>query len=229
VRLRVLERAVVANSFTAADVGAAASAIAAGVKAATDELNAQDGKLGDGDLGITVSAGWQAVADIRDTLPEDLGKAFLAAAKAFQSVSSSSFGTMVASALMAVAKRTSGRTKVPFTEVPEMIATARDAMMARGKGALGDKTVLDSLEAIRVALAGMSDAAAMRAAALGAAEAALAAFRDKPNKLGRARMFAERSIGIDDPGMLALVRIVGSLPAAATADFGVTPTGSSMA
>ncbi len=212
--MRILERVVVANSFTAADFGLAAAAVAAGVKAATDELNAQDGKLGDGDLGITVSAGWQAVADIRDTLPEDLGKAFLASAKAFQSVSSSSFGTMVASALMAVAKRTSGRTEVPFSEVPDLIAAARDAMMARGKGTLGDKTVLDSLEAVRLAITGSADPSTMRREAVTAADAALAEFRDKPNKLGRARMFAERSIGIDDPGMLAFCRIVGSLPGA---------------
>jgi dihydroxyacetone kinase-like protein len=210
--VRVLERAVVANSFTAADFGFAASAIAAGVKAATDELNAQDGKLGDGDLGITVSAGWQAVADIRDTLPEDLGKAFLASAKAFQSVSSSSFGTMVASALMAVAKRTSGRAEVPFGDVPELIGAARDAMMARGKGALGDKTVLDSLEAVRLAIVGGAEPSTMRRQAVLAAAAALTDFRDKPNKLGRARMFAERSIGMDDPGMLAFCRIVESLP-----------------
>lgn len=201
-----------ATSFTSADVGFAASAIAAGVKAATDELNAQDGKLGDGDLGITVSAGWQAVADMRDAFPSDVGKAFLAAAKAFQSVSSSSFGTIVASAFMAVAKRTVGRTEIPFAEVPDLIAVARDAMIARGKGALGDKTVLDSLEAVRLALTGITEPLAMRQSAVAAANAALAGFRDKPNRLGRARMFAERSIGLDDPGMLAFFRIVSSLP-----------------
>ncbi|WP_192871708.1 DAK2 domain-containing protein [Variovorax sp. JS1663] len=41
--------------------------------------------------------------------------------------------------------------------------------------------------------------------------AALAAFRDKPNRIGRARMFAEKSIGMDDPGMVALQRMVESL------------------
>lgn len=197
--------------FTSADLAKAAMAIAAGVKGATDELNRQDGLLGDGDLGITVSAGWQAVADVAPQFPADIGKAFLAAAKAFQQVSSSSFGTMVASALMAAAKHTNGRTAVPWPEVPELVAAARDAMMSRGKGALGDKTVMDSLEAVRVALVG-KDHAYMRLAAADAAEAALADFRSRPNKLGRARMFADRSIGIDDPGMLAFARIVASMP-----------------
>lgn len=33
--------------------------------------------------------------------------------------------------------------------------------------------------------------------------AALDDFRDKPCKIGRARIFAERTIGMDDPGMVA--------------------------
>jgi len=36
-------------------------------------------------------------------------------------------------------------------------------------------------------------------------------FRGKPNKLGRARMFAEKSVGMDDPGMLAFQRILAGL------------------
>jgi dihydroxyacetone kinase-like protein len=71
-----------ARTFTVTDLQRAAWGIAEGVKSATDELNNQDGKLGDGDLGITVSAGWQAVADIRESLPADVGRAFLASAKA---------------------------------------------------------------------------------------------------------------------------------------------------
>jgi dihydroxyacetone kinase-like protein len=136
------------KTFAASDLREAATAIAGNIKSATDQLNNQDGKLGDGDLGITVSAGWQTVADISEGFPADIGQAFLASAKAFQQVSSSSFGTMVASAFMAAAKRTLGRTEVPWIEIPDLIVAARDAMMARGKGTLGDKTVLDSLEAV---------------------------------------------------------------------------------
>jgi len=36
-------------------------------------------------------------------------------------------------------------------------------------------------------------------------------FRDKPNKLGRARMFGEKSAGLDDPGMLAIQEMVSAL------------------
>jgi dihydroxyacetone kinase-like protein len=36
-------------------------------------------------------------------------------------------------------------------------------------------------------------------------------YRDRPSKLGRARMFGDKSIGLDDPGMLALRRVVDAL------------------
>lgn len=39
----------------------------------------------------------------------------------------------------------------------------------------------------------------------------LTEFRQKPNLLGRARMFPEKSIGLDDPGMLAIKVIVEAI------------------
>jgi dihydroxyacetone kinase-like protein len=197
--------------FTVADLKRAAALLASAGERAAEELNAQDGKLGDGDLGITVRQGWRAVADAADTFPDDLGLAFLAASKAFQRVSSSSFGTLVATALLTAAKTTKGRTSIPFGEIPALLASARDAMMARGKAALGDKTLLDSIDAIVRATEGIADAAPMLAAANAAAEAALRDFTARPNRIGRARMFADSSVGIDDPGMLAVRRMVAGL------------------
>lgn len=195
--------------ITTSDLRAAAARLAAAGDAAQDELNGLDGQLGDGDLGITVATGWKEVAN--EALPDDVGMAFLAASKAFQRVSSSSYGTLTATALMAAAKKTKGRTDVPWSEVPALVAAARDAMMERGKGSLGDKSVLDVLDAVAKAIDGMDDPAAMRAAAVAAADGAMAEFRDKPNRLGRARMFGEKTIGMDDPGMRALQRLLAGL------------------
>jgi dihydroxyacetone kinase-like protein len=195
--------------ITTSDLRAAATRLAAAGDAAQDELNGLDGQLGDGDLGITVATGWKEVAN--ETLPDDVGMAFLAASKAFQRVSSSSYGTLTATALMAAAKKTKGRTDVPWSEVPALVAAARDAMMERGKGSLGDKSVLDVLDAVATAIDGMDDPTAMRAAAVAAADGAMLAFRNRPNRLGRARMFAEKSVGMDDPGMRALQRLVAGL------------------
>ena len=148
--------------FTAADLSAAADRVAASVAGAADELNAQDGLLGDGDLGITVSNGWREAAGVE--LPDDLGKAFLEGAKAFQRVSSSSFGTLTATALMAAAKSTRGRTEAEWSDVSELLAAARDAMMARGKGELGQKSVLDMMDALARATHGLDSPETLRSA-----------------------------------------------------------------
>ena len=200
-----------AEAFTTADLRGAVRRLATASAACRDELNALDGQLGDGDLGITVSAGWSEVHREGDTLTEDVGLAFLAMAKAFQRVSSSSFGTLTATGLMAAAKATKGRKSVAWSEVADLIGAGRDAMMARGKGALGDKSVLDMLDALARATSDRSDAEEISASVTVAADATLGAFRDQPNRLGRARMYAERSVGLDDPGMLAVRRLLDGL------------------
>jgi dihydroxyacetone kinase-like protein len=197
--------------FTSEHLRRAAAAIADRAQAAADELNAQDAKLGDGDLGITVSKGWREVVAEAANLPEDLGQAFLACAKAFQRVSSSSFGTLVATGFMSAAKATKGRSEVAWNEISSLLAGARDAMLARGRGSLGDKSLLDALDAVASATAGLDDPVEILAAADRATDQALDKFRQQPNKLGRARMFGEKSIGLDDPGMLAFRRVLDGL------------------
>jgi len=197
--------------FTVEHLRQAARLIAARAESAADELNTQDGALGDGDLGVTVSNGWRAVADGADELPEDLGRAFLEASKAFQRVSSSSFGTLTATALMAAAKATKGRSEADWSEVGGIMNSACQAMIARGKGALGEKSILDSIDAGAKAAEGLDAPDALLAAVDRAVDEAMDHFRDQPNKLGRARMFAEKSVGMDDPGMLAFRRIIDGL------------------
>lgn len=197
--------------FTTGDLRHVAGRIAAKAQLVAAELNAADGQLGDGDLGITVSKGWVEIAASADAMPDDVGMAFLDCAKAFQKVSSSSYGTLTATAFMAAAKACKGRTEVPYTEVSALLAAARDAMMARGKGSLGDKTVLDALDAVALATAGQGDADRLLALADQAIDATLNTFRDRESKLGRARMFGDKSRGLDDPGMLALRRVLDGM------------------
>ncbi|MCD1645594.1 dihydroxyacetone kinase subunit L [Aurantimonas coralicida] len=184
---------------------AALTRVATKAAAFADELNAADGQLGDGDLGITVSRGFAEAAEA--TLPEDMGMALLECAKAFQRVSASSYGTLLATGFMAAAKSAKGSHAIEPENLAGLIAAARDAMMARGKGNLGDKTVLDSLDRVAGALDGVPPDL-MAGAALDAARDTLLDFRGRPCKLGRARMFAEKSAELDDPGQLALLRII---------------------
>lgn len=182
--------------------------LTAAMEADAEMLNAADGQLGDGDLGVTMVRGMRLVSEKVDDLPDDIGMALMACAQAFTKTSGSSYGTLLATGLMTMAKTTKGRTEVPWTELGDLVNGAKDAMMQRGKASLGDKTVLDALDSIAKGIAGLTDPAAIGDAATEAAQTTLDQFRDQEAKIGRARIFAERSIGLDDPGMLAIQRVV---------------------
>ena len=187
--------------------------IAAGLAGDADMLNAADGQLGDGDIGITLARGSQAMVDEAGALPGDVGMALFKYAKAMTKVSGSSFGTLLAIGLMRAAKDVKGRDAVAWCDLAGLIEAGTSEMMVRGKGAYGDKTVLDGLSAVAAAINGLDDGAAVLAAADRAAQGALDTFRGQACKLGRARMFGDKSVGLDDPGMLALARIIAALKA----------------
>ena len=178
------------------------------MEACADELNALDNAIGDGDIGITMATGGRALREVSCGLPDDVGMALLKCAQAFTGKRGSSFGTLFATGLMAAAKQAKGRTAVPWAEVSSLVGSAVDKMSQRGRSQLGEKTVLDALDAIRDALDEISDPAAMLAAAQRAVGDALDDFRDKPCKQGRARIFGDKTIGIDDPGMVVIMRVV---------------------
>jgi dihydroxyacetone kinase-like protein len=182
--------------------------LAAAMERDFEMLNAADGALGDGDLGVTMTRGMRLVSETAEGLPADMGMALLSCAQSFTKSSGSSYGTLMATGLMAMAKALRGRTEVEAAEISGLVALARDAMIARGKAEVGGKTVLDSLDAVVHATAGKSAPEEVGTAAVAAVAAALDAFRDKPATVGRARIFAEKSRGMDDPGMLAMAAIV---------------------
>ncbi|MFK8080933.1 MAG: dihydroxyacetone kinase subunit L [Granulosicoccus sp.] len=180
-----------------------------------EKLNDADGALGDGDLGITLKRGMELVTEAVDDLPDDLGKSLLLCAQAFTKSSGSSYGTLMATGLMTMAKTLKGETSIDASRVSELVALARDAMQARGKAELGGKTVLDSLDAVAKATDGQQGNDKVASAAATAVDDALDNFRDTQATIGRARMFGEKTIGMDDPGMLAMQTIVKALAAPA--------------
>lgn len=198
-------------TLTTADLRAAITRLTAAMEREFEALNAADGALGDGDLGVTLTRGMRAITELAPTLPEDLGQALLACAQAFTKTSGSSYGTLMATGLMSMAKTLRGKTSVDVADLPALIAGARDAMQARGKADLGGKTVLDSLDAVAKATADLTDPAAMADAAASAARRSLDDMRGKIATIGRARIFGEKTIGMDDPGMLAMTAIIAAI------------------
>jgi dihydroxyacetone kinase-like protein len=179
--------------------------------AAAPELNALDGAVGDGDLGVTLSQGFMRLHADAQRLPDDVGMALLQCAQTFTRVTASTYGTLLATGMMAAAKATRGRCEVPWTEIPQLLYVALKSMSDRGKGQLGDKTVLDALNAASVATSGIHEPSALVKAVIEAVDRTMADFRGKPFRRGRARIFGDKGLELDDPGMVALKRIVESL------------------
>jgi dihydroxyacetone kinase-like protein len=187
--------------------------LAQAMEEAADELNTADGLLGDGDLGVTMIRGFRQIIEILDTLPEDIGMAFFQCAKAFTKSSGSSYGTLLATGMMAVAKVKKGQTGIELVEVSRLFDIALEAMQKRGKASLGDKTVLDVIATARDAAKNQSEGQRLLDSINQAINDTMNIFRNRQSKIGRARIFGEKSIGLDDPGMLAFKRMLEVLKA----------------
>ncbi|MBW7882109.1 MAG: DAK2 domain-containing protein [Caldilineaceae bacterium] len=174
-------------------------------------LTMLDQQMGDGDLGITLSKIGHALQEFAATTPVDgdigkwMGKAGMAANKA----GSSSFGTLLATALMRGGRAVSGKDELTAADVAAILAAADTGVQERGKAQPGDKTVIDALHPASEAFTAALDAGkSLREAGLAALEAAEAG-RDRVTPLrsqvGRASWVGERTEGKVDPGCEALV------------------------
>ena len=197
--------------ITTDSIKTAATKIAQLMEESADELNAADGLLGDGDLGITMVRGFREIIEVRDSLPDDVGMALFQCAKAFTKSSGSSYGTLLATGLMSVAKKKKGQQEIQVEEISALLNDALDAMKQRGKAELGDKTVLDVIAASSQAAKDQSDGSSVLKAINDAVTSTIDEFRSRQSKIGRARIFSEKSIGLDDPGMLALRKMLEAL------------------
>ena len=179
------------------------------LEACAPELNSLDARLGDGDLGTSLAAIARGLRAKSDEFPDDDVGAFLAQVVAvIGATSGSSFSAVAMTGLHRAARETKGRSDVPWVELSGLLELGLGAMQARGGAKLGDKTVLDGLAAIAAALSQKPDRTAFSASANEALAASLEEFRGKPSRVGRARLAGRRSVGHDDPGMVALKRVV---------------------
>ena len=65
-----------------------------GAKNFYDEFNAADGKIGDGDLGITILNGFEEINNNINKFSDDMGANFMICSQSFVKKSGSSFGRL---------------------------------------------------------------------------------------------------------------------------------------
>ena len=173
-------------------------------KKSYDEFNAADGKIGDGDLGITILNGFEEIKNNINKFSDDMGTNFMICSQAFVKKSGSSFGTLIAFSFMSISKSVKGKKECNHEDIISIFETALKTIQERGKTKLGDKTIADSLDLIIKKLKESSNySEAFKSATIQALED----FKGKKILIGRARMFEDKTKDLDDPGMLALNKL----------------------
>ena len=173
-------------------------------KKSYDEFNAADGKIGDGDLGITILNGLEEVKNNNVSFKDDMGANFMLCSQAFVKKSGSSFGTLIAFSFMNISKNIKGKTECNHNDIINIFETALKTIQERGKTKLGDKTIADSLDLIIKKLKESSNYSEVFKSAT---KQALENFKGKKILIGRARMFEDKTKDLDDPGMLAFNKL----------------------
>ena len=174
-------------------------------KKSYDEFNAADGKIGDGDLGVTILNGLEEINNNKSNFKDDMENNFMVCSQAFVKKSGSSFGTLIAFSFMNISNNLKGKTSCNHDDIINIFETALKTIQERGKTKLGDKTIADSLDLIIKKL--KDNNSNYSEVFKSATKQALENFKGKKILIGRARMYEDKTKDLDDPGMLALNRL----------------------
>lgn len=162
-----------------------------------------DQQNGDGDLGISMSNGFNAiVSSLSASEEKDLGKVLMASSKALNENSPSTLGTVLSIILMGMAKALRGKDEATAAELVAAMNRGVSLVSERAGSKEGEKTILD---AICPALRAMDGKAAdgWKAATAAGAAAAVAGAENTRSMIathGRAAYYGEKNLGIIDGG-----------------------------
>ena len=178
-----------------------------------DELTEIDSRLGDGDMGISMNRGADAVRHTVETFAgNDLKTLFLQCASALNKAAPSTMGTLLSGGLMALARHFTDKTAMTSEDIADIPGIISDAVILRGKAHVGDKTILDSMipyaETLKMEYEKTGSLESAKKAALGAEKYVLQSTRGMTAKTGRASWLGERNKEFPDAGAYMFYRIV---------------------
>lgn len=176
------------------------------VIAHADELTELDQAIGDGDHGINMKRGFEAVrADAEATAQKPLPDALKAIGTQLVMKVGGASGPLYGTLFLALSKEIAP----DASNLSSAFASAVEAVKSRGKSQPSQKTMLDVLAPVQTALAegGTDLSARLPRVAANAADATIPMLATR----GRASFLGERSIGHMDPGARSSALIVASV------------------
>jgi phosphoenolpyruvate---glycerone phosphotransferase subunit DhaL len=172
-------------------------------------LTGLDAVLGDGDHGDNLSTGFRAVEELLDELPVETPPGDLLRAVGHRLVATvgGASGPLFGTAFIEAGFRAGDADTLDPQLVSEMLTAAAAGLARRGRCAVGDKTILDTLlpavDAFAATLAATGSGRAAQKAALAAAREGMRSTVPLVARRGLALRLGDRSAGHLDPGAVS--------------------------
>jgi dihydroxyacetone kinase-like protein len=180
-----------------------------------DELTALDSAIGDADHGANLRRGMTAVVGKLDAAPDAAPAALLkTAGMTLVSTVGGASGPLYGTLFLRMATAAGDRAELDGPGFAAALRAGLEGVLARGKAAPGDKTMVDALTPAVDALdAALSSGSGLRDALRAAAAAADKGADDTVPlvaRKGRASYLGERSAGHKDPGATSTALLVNA-------------------
>ena len=181
-----------------------------------DELIALDGKVGDSDLGLTMSKAFTAAHEsVSGNTSDGIGRTIQMAGMSVSKAAPSTMGTLVATGLMRGGKALDGADSIGVPEMARFWAAFLTGVMERGKARPGDKTLVDVLAPVAESLAASAEKGGGLEEALAAANRvagdALENTKGMMAQHGKAACFQEQTLGLQDAGATVIALLVEAM------------------
>jgi len=184
-------------------------------------LSQADRDLGDGDHGLGMKRGMEAVkAQLEPMEPATVEQVFVATGTAMMTSMGGASGALFGTVYRAGGKALAGREFLDSEGLALFLQAALEGVMKRGGAKPGDKTMIDALapaadKAKEIIGKPLPDALAAVAAA---AEAGKEASKAMIAQFGRAKTLGEACVGFPDAGAISVTIMVKTMLAYVTAD-----------
>jgi dihydroxyacetone kinase-like protein len=202
------------SSLTVQEVRAMLVHVAHRMEESESVLTDADRATGDGDHGIGMARGFEAVQrELADSPADTVGELLDATGRTLLTSVGGASGILFGMFFRGGAAALGGREAFDSDALRLFLTEGTAEVMKRGKAAPGDKTMVDALmPAAEAAAAASEDSlAALLSAASEAARRGVQETKGMVARAGKARSLGERSLGHPDPGALSASLILGAM------------------
>lgn len=179
-------------------------------------LTELDAAIGDGDHGLNMSKGFEAVKlKLNDDNGENIGNIFKKVGMVLVSTVGGASGPLYGTAFMKASPILNNKSEMDLDDFINILKAALDGIKARGKAVFGEKTMIDALEPAIESLEKANNQNKPTIECLYEAQRAALEGVEKTKEIiatkGRASYLGERSIGHQDAGATSTYLILKTI------------------